>query len=420
MAIQNAKASGTTNHVSLVANNCLTKRCRMTFLVKEKPVMHCVNTQFSLTTEMANAKIESTSPSEILEIKNNFPEPVEVVLIFNTFLDIETGPKEFHEHYQNLALTQKEQEQHLKEINTQLYNHCLIPCDFYSCVSELDSNFNSNSNSDNDNNNSSSFIQNGNSNNNGDLNSDSDSKQYIALFNLSKEQELRWFSNNNEGIMPECVHNTDVEFNLRYPRKNAIKLKPHLCTCIDLKVKRPIEPNKKIAQAIFLPLVKIAQLVSVKNREELGITARGIQGFGLTDRIDVPVNMTEEKVINKREIISTHQSISIPPYNQYMLTIERKVKDQAQIFEAEPTICKSGEIELINLYIPAKNKNHIKILIYNATENIIEIPKGTTIRYLSTEVEEQTPNHIPDFPQLCRYMDITSQTIYGQNKCYLL
>ncbi|KAG9305900.1 hypothetical protein G9A89_016552 [Geosiphon pyriformis] len=48
-----------------------------------------------------------------------------------------------------------------------------------------------------------------------------------------------------------------------------------------------IDPNEKIAQAIFLYLVKIAQLVLVENREELGITARWIQGFGLIGRIDV-------------------------------------------------------------------------------------------------------------------------------------
>ncbi|KAG9293366.1 hypothetical protein G9A89_007612, partial [Geosiphon pyriformis] len=43
-----------------------------------------------------------------------------------------------------------------------------------------------------------------------------------------------------------------------------------------------IEPNEKIAQAIFLPLVKIAQLVSVGNRKKLKITAKGIQEFGST------------------------------------------------------------------------------------------------------------------------------------------
>ncbi|KAG9291829.1 hypothetical protein G9A89_012114 [Geosiphon pyriformis] len=354
--------------------------------------------------QMANAKVEGAMSSKILEIKNNSPEPVNIILVSNSdaFFDIETNPEDFHKHYQNLAPTREEQEEQLAQLNTQLCNHCLIPCDFQycnecnliynspiciiymipkeeesisSCTLELESPFdpNSNSNNDNDKNTSSSSIQIGNNNDdnsNSDLNSDPKYEQYIALPDLSKEQELKWYSDNNEDIMPEHVYNTNAKFDLRYPGKNVIKLEPHLCTCIDLKVvleisattmvqlasrsslvkKRInirggiidagyveniiamlqnnsekayiIEPNEKIAQAIFLPLVKIAQLVSVRNRKELRITARGIQEFGSTSKIDVPVNMAEEKIVNQREIISTGQAISIPPYGQYMVGIK--------------------------------------------------------------------------------------------------
>ncbi|KAG9290272.1 hypothetical protein G9A89_022248 [Geosiphon pyriformis] len=163
----------------------------------------------------------------------------------------------------------------------------------------------SNFGNNNNNNIGSSSVQNDNNNNN-NSNSNSYAEQYIALFDLTKNQELKWFSKNDEGIMPEHIHNTDAGFNLRYSEKNAIKLEPHSHTCIDLKValKIPattmvqlasrsslakkkisikgeiidagyveniiamlqnnsektyiIEPNKKIAQTIFLPLVKIA------------------------------------------------------------------------------------------------------------------------------------------------------------------
>ncbi|KAG9296975.1 hypothetical protein G9A89_001766 [Geosiphon pyriformis] len=291
---------------------------------------------------------------------------------------------------------------------------------------------------------------------------------YIALLDLIKEQELKWFSDNNESIMPERVHDTNVGFDLRYPKKDLIKLELYLHICIDLKialeilatimiqlafrsslVKKKInireeiinteyveniiailqnnsektyiiDSNKKIAQAIFLSLVKIAQLVSVKNREELGITARKIQEFGFIGRIDVPVNMAEKEIVDKREIIFIHQPISILSYNQYMVTIRRKVKNQVQIFEVEATFCESRKIGLVNLHIPAKNHNHIKILIYNNMGDIIKIPEGIIIGYLTTEIEEQLPNTIPDFSQLCRYVNITSQTIYEQKKCYLL
>ncbi|KAG9304417.1 hypothetical protein G9A89_019979 [Geosiphon pyriformis] len=269
-----------------------------------------------------------------------------------------------------------------------------------SCASELESSSNPNSNSDNNNNknNSSSSVQNG-YNNDNDSNAESNSnlnyKQYIALSDLTKEQELKWFSNNDEGNIIVMLQN-------------------------DSEKAYVIEPNERIAQTIFLPLVKIAQLVSVENREELGITAREIQGFGSMSKIDVPVNMVEEEIIGQGEIISTGQTISIPLYSQYMLAIKKREKKQEQIFEAEATLCESGEIGLINLHIPAKSHNHIKIPIYKNTENVVKITEGTTLKYLTTEIEDQAPSSIPDFPQLCGYVDITSQTIYRQNKCYLL
>ncbi|KAG9306858.1 hypothetical protein G9A89_005759 [Geosiphon pyriformis] len=426
--------------------------------------------------QMALAKIEEAMSEEIKTIKDNPPEFLELnwdtELIIN-FLD----PEQFHKHYQELALTREEQEQWLEQLNARLCQHCLILCDFQycdecdliynlpprmiytipkeeepisSCTSESESLINRDPNSDDDDKNTgSSSIQNGNDNDN-DSNSDTNSnlnyEQYIALPDLSKEQELKWYSNNEEGIMPKCVHNTDVGFDLRYPGKDAIKLEPHSCTCINLKIalKIPattivqlasrssltkrginikggiidaeyveniiailqndskktyvIEPNEKIAQAIFLPLVRIAQLVSVRKREELGITARGIQRFRSTGRINVSVNMAEEEIVGQGEIISMGQAISILPYSQYMLTIERKEKKQEQMFEAEATLCESGEIGLINLHIPAKSYSSIKIPIYNNTDNIISIPEGITIRYLTTEIEDQPPNPIPDFP----------------------
>ncbi|KAG9297960.1 hypothetical protein G9A89_018788 [Geosiphon pyriformis] len=251
---------------------------------------------------MALAKIERASPKKIKKIKNNLPESIE--LNWNS----EPHPLE------------KNKSNGWKKSTLDYENKPIS-----HCTSESGSTFNPNSNSDHDDNknNSSSSVQNSNENNN-DLNSNSNPKIYIMLSDLTKKQVQKWFSNNNKNIMSECTHDTDARFDLRYPEKDAIKLEPHSCTYIDLKValeisatimvqlafrnslakkginirKRIIdtgyvgniiamlqndskkayiiEPNKKIAQAIFLPLVKIAQLVSVENRKELGIIAKGI------------------------------------------------------------------------------------------------------------------------------------------------
>ncbi|KAG9303789.1 hypothetical protein G9A89_018686 [Geosiphon pyriformis] len=330
---------------------------------------------------MAYVKAEGMTTSKLLEIKNNplsLSEP-EYIQTFDIFGNIEDDLKEFHKHYQHLAPTRKEQEQHLEQLNTRLCQHCLILCNFQycnecdliynlpphmiytipeedkpisNCTSELESIFNpdSNSNNDDDKNNGSSSVQYGNKDNS-DLDSDPNSETFIALSDLTKEQELKWFSDNNKGIISKCVHDTNIGFDLRYPGKDAIKLEPHSCICIDFKIALEIsattmvqlasksslakkginirggiidtryieniiamlqndlekayiiKPNEKIAQAIFLPLVKIAQLVSVRKREELKIIARGIQRFGSTDRIDISVNMAEEKIVVKIHLV---------------------------------------------------------------------------------------------------------------------
>ncbi|KAG9294727.1 hypothetical protein G9A89_008206 [Geosiphon pyriformis] len=137
-----------------------------------------------------------------------------------------------------------------------------------SCTLESESIFNPNSNpnNDNDKNNGSSSVQNSNNNDNNsnsDSNSNSNYKQYIALLDLTKKQELKWFSNNNESIMPEHAHNTDAEFDLKYPGKDAIKLEPHSCTCIDLKI------------ALGILATTMVQLASKSSLAKRGINIRG-------------------------------------------------------------------------------------------------------------------------------------------------
>ncbi|KAG9306623.1 hypothetical protein G9A89_004820 [Geosiphon pyriformis] len=158
--------------------------------------------------QMANAKVEGATPSEILKIKNNSPELVNIICILNpdAFMDKKTGPEDFHKYYQNLASTKEEQEQrcYWRFLCDLIYNSLshiiyMIPEEIKpisSCVFELESPFNSNSNFDNDNdkNTGSSSVQidnNNDNNSNSDSNSDPKYEQYIALPDLFKEQELK-------------------------------------------------------------------------------------------------------------------------------------------------------------------------------------------------------------------------------------
>ncbi|KAG9291011.1 hypothetical protein G9A89_012883 [Geosiphon pyriformis] len=155
---------------------------------------------------MATAKIEGMLPEEIRTIKNNPPEPIKLNWDAEPVINF-LKPEEFYKHYQNLAPTREKQEQWLAQLNTKLCCHCLIlsnfkycddcdliynppPCMIYSileeeepissCASESELLINRNSDFDNDD-------ENNDSNSKPDLNY----KQYIALPDLSKEQELK-------------------------------------------------------------------------------------------------------------------------------------------------------------------------------------------------------------------------------------
>ncbi|KAG9288621.1 hypothetical protein G9A89_006722 [Geosiphon pyriformis] len=275
---------------------------------------------------MAIAKIEEVTPKEIREIKNNSPEPIKLDWDTEPVINF-LKPEKFYEHYQNLASTREEQKQWLAQLNTRLCHYCLIPSDFEycndcdliynppsrmiytipeeeepisSCTSELKSPFdpNSNPNNNNDKNNGSSSVQNSNDNDNdinSDSNSDSNYEQYITLFDLTKEQELKWFSNNNKDIMPECTHNTNAGFNLRYLGTEAIKLEPHMCTCIDLKI------------ALEIPATTMVQLASRSSLAKRGINIRGrIIDMGYVENI---ITMLQNDS-NKAYIIELNKKIA--------------------------------------------------------------------------------------------------------------
>ncbi|KAG9284630.1 hypothetical protein G9A89_004672 [Geosiphon pyriformis] len=154
-----------------------------------------------------------------------------------------------------------------------------------SCASESESVFNSDLNSDNDDdkNTGSSSVQNDNKNNS-NWDSNSNPKIYITLPDLTKEQTLKWFSDNEKGIMSERVHNTDAGFNLRYSEKDAIKLEPHSHTCNDLKI------------VLKIPATTMIQLASRSSLAKRGINIReGIIDAGYVGNIMAMLQNDSEK-----------------------------------------------------------------------------------------------------------------------------
>ncbi|KAG9292899.1 hypothetical protein G9A89_016261 [Geosiphon pyriformis] len=231
---------------------------------------------------------------------------------------------------------------------------------------------------------------------------------------------------NKEGICSKRVHDTNTSFDLRYSGQSPIIIAPHFFVKIDLKIvleipvstmvqvafqsslakkkidvkggiidagymeniimmlqnnsNRPykIESQEKIAQAIFLLLVKIPQLTPITTQED--------------GRENVPVNFMEKN--------------------------SDQIQDQALLFEASPKICFLANVA--NLYLPAKVHKHFKISIHNPTEDVIEIPKETLISFISTDIQNpEKPQFISDFTQLFLFCDITSQVWNLPKESYL-
>lgn len=167
--------------------------------------------------------------------------------------------------------------------------------------------------------------------------------------------EIKVYLDKEKGKEPEKAHNTDAGFDLRYPEKEKLEIKPGKIAFIDSHIAMEIpentycqlvsrsslakqgievkggtidagytgnigimlynnsdetyiiQPNEKIAQAVFLPLIKISNLKIVNTREELGNSKRGQQGFGSSGKfnsIDFDLEDELEYEIEKEEILN--------------------------------------------------------------------------------------------------------------------
>ncbi|KAG9290205.1 hypothetical protein G9A89_022181 [Geosiphon pyriformis] len=151
----------------------------------------------------------------------------------------------------------------------------------------------------------------------------------IYLIKNQPTLQLKYFNNNEHGIKPEKAHKIDAGYDLRYPDKDTLVLKPKSLTKINLKIALEIPPGamvqitfrsslaskkinvrgeiidagytgditvmlqnetnkpfkiehaEKIAQAIYLFLINILGLQLVNQREQLGKSDRGTQEIGV-------------------------------------------------------------------------------------------------------------------------------------------
>ncbi|KAG9286937.1 hypothetical protein G9A89_001175 [Geosiphon pyriformis] len=212
----------------------------------------------------------------------------------------------------------------------------------------------------------------------------------LTEFNYEDESaiQLKYFNNNGQEIKPEKTHEVDAGYDLRYSGKDTLSLiKINLKIALEIplramvqiafrsslaskrinirkrvldagytgditimlqnKTDKPfrIEHTEKITQAIYLPLINISGLQSVKNRKQLEKSERKTQGFGSTGRFIVPVNIALNAQNKSHQILQLPQPITISPFGEHHeIYICSKLTTTQQIFESNEQIYENPQI----------------------------------------------------------------------------
>ncbi|KAG9307229.1 hypothetical protein G9A89_017057 [Geosiphon pyriformis] len=274
----------------------------------------------------------------------------------------------------------------------------------------------------------------------------------IYLIENQPALQLKYFNNNGQGIKPKKAHKIDAEYDLRYPGKDTLVLKPKFLTKINLKIALKIPPGaivqitswsslaskginvrggiidagytrditvmlqnktdkpfkikhaEKIAQAIYLPLINILGLQLVNQREQLGKSDRGTQGFGSTGQFTVPVNIALNTQNKSHQILRLPQPITISPFGEHpeIYTCSKPTTTQ-QIFESNKQVCLEHNISIPNIYIPEGTKK-VRVTFYNPNNYPIILLNNLEIGVIHSNIfQQELPQTVPNFSEIIEH-----------------
>ncbi|KAG9290501.1 hypothetical protein G9A89_002476 [Geosiphon pyriformis] len=238
--------------------------------------------------------------------------------------------------------------------------------------------------------------------------------------------QLKYFNNNGQEIKPKKAHKIDAGYDLRYSDKDTLVLKPKFLIKINLKIALKIPPGaivqiafqsslaskeinikhaEKIAQAIYLPLINISGLQLVNQREQLGKSEKGIQGFGSTGRFTVLVNIALNTQNKFHQIFRLPQSITILPFGEHLeiYTCPKPTTTQ-QIFESNEQVCLEHNISIPNIYIPEGTKK-VQVTFYNPNNYPIVLLNNLEIGVIHSNIfQQKLPQTVPDFSEIIGHL----------------
>ncbi|KAG9305051.1 hypothetical protein G9A89_007454 [Geosiphon pyriformis] len=255
-----------------------------------------------------------------------------------------------------------------------------------------------------------------------------------------------------ERIKPEKAHKIDARYDLRYPGKDTLVLQSNFFTKINLKIAFEIPPEamvqivsrsslaskginvrgeiidagytkditimlqnetdklfqiehaKKIAQAIYLPLINISGLQLVSQREQLGKSKRETNGFGSIGRFTIPVNIAFNKQSKSHQILRLSQPITILLFREHLeIYICPKPTTTQQIFETNEQVCLEHNILIPNIYIPEGTKK-VQVIFYNPNNYSIVLLNNLEIGVIHSNIfQQELPQTVFDFSEIIRY-----------------
>ncbi|KAG9301852.1 hypothetical protein G9A89_004531 [Geosiphon pyriformis] len=207
----------------------------------------------------------------------------------------------------------------------------------------------------------------------------------IYFIKNQSASQLKYFNNNGQRIKLEKAHEIDAGYDLRYPGKDTLTLKPKLLTKINLKIALKILPGAML----------------VNQREQLGKSERGTQDFGSTGRFTVPVNIALNEQKESHQILQLPQPITILPFGKHpeIYTCEKPTTTQ-QIFESNEQICLEHNILIPNIYISEGTKK-VQVTFYNPNNFLIVLLNNLEIGVIHSNIfQQESLQTVPNFSEI--------------------
>ncbi|KAG9285595.1 hypothetical protein G9A89_000631 [Geosiphon pyriformis] len=170
--------------------------------------------------------------------------------------DYEDEVKVYHQIASYTYPTQEAQIQQLEQMNIRLCEECIMPCDEHIPLPSKNDEYKIEF---------------------GELEVTEEIETTLTyLIENQPALQLKYFNNNGQGIKPEKAHEINAGYDLRYPGKDTLTLKPKFFTKFNLKIVLKIPPGA---------MVQIASQSSLASK---GINVRGgIIDAGYTRNITV-------------------------------------------------------------------------------------------------------------------------------------